>query len=145
MANTERSAALDKLLDAAFDEGGTRSTAQIRAEAERLHAPSALLARLDLVPEGEYTREGLLKAMPQDDTDLWRDPESLPLAELDRALATYSSDGQADDVTGEDAGAEEEFGDEPWALRDHERGDPDPTSVEGRRLRPSPEGRTGPG
>ncbi|MEV6964729.1 hypothetical protein AB0M47_06390 [Hamadaea sp. NPDC051192] len=84
-------------------------------------------------------------ALPEEDADLWRDPESLPLSELDRALATYSSDGQADDVTGEDAGAEEEFGETPWALQDHEKGDPDPTSVEGRRLRPSPEGRTGPG
>ncbi|MEV0270265.1 MAG: hypothetical protein HOV71_22435 [Hamadaea sp.] len=83
--------------------------------------------------------------MPEEDADLWRDPESLPLSELDRALATYSSDGQADDVTGEDAGAEEEFGEQPWALQDHEKGDPDPNSVEGRRLRPSPEGRTGPG
>jgi hypothetical protein len=145
MGNEERSRALDRLLKAAYQEGGQRSTADLRAEARRLNAPSALLARLDLVPAGEYTREGLLKALPDDDPELWRDPESLPLSELDQALATYSSDGQADDVTGEDSGAEEEFGDEPWALRDHERGDPDPSSVEGRRLRPSPEGRTGPG
>jgi len=141
----EHSAALDRLLDSAYESGGKRSTRELRVEAERQKAPSGLLARLDLVPEGEYTREGLLKALPEEDADLWRDPESLPLAELDRALATYSSDGQADDVTGEDAGAEAAFGEEPWALRDQEKGDPDPTSVEGRRLRPSPEGRTGPG
>ncbi|NUT19621.1 MAG: hypothetical protein HOV77_10570 [Hamadaea sp.] len=145
MAKQERSAALDRLLDRAYADGGKLSTAELRAEAEREKAPSGLLARLDLVPEGEYTREGLLKALPDEDADLWRDPESLPLSELDRALATYSSDGQADDVTGGDAGAEEEFGETPWALQDHEKGDPDPDSVEGMRLRPSPEGRTGPG
>ena len=41
-------------------------------------------------------------------------------------MATYSFDGQVDDVTGGDAGAEEELGEEP------------------RLPRPSPEGRQGP-
>jgi hypothetical protein len=64
-------------------------------------------------------------------------------------MAVYSTEGQQDDPTGGDAGAEEEFGDEPFVLkageRDGERdGDPDPDSEEGRALRPSPEGRSGP-
>jgi hypothetical protein len=42
-------------------------------------------------------------------------------------MATYSADGQVDDLTGGDAGAEEEFG--------HERRDAG---------RPSPDGPTGP-
>jgi hypothetical protein len=79
------------------------------------------------------------------DDGQWRDPERLPLSELDRALATYSFDGQVDDPTGGDAGAEEAFGDDPIPFSgDAEAGDPDPDTVEGRALRPSPEGRQGP-
>jgi len=62
----------------------------------------------------------------------WRDEERLPLEELNRAMATYSADGQVDDVTGQDAGAEQEFGHD-YAPRGEEN-----------RFRPSPEGRTGP-
>ncbi|GAA0471174.1 hypothetical protein Ade02nite_34510 [Paractinoplanes deccanensis] len=41
-----------------------------------------------------------------DDTEgTWRDEERLPLSELNQAMATYSQDGQVDDLTGEDAGA----------------------------------------
>jgi|GraSoiStandDraft_5_1057265.scaffolds.fasta_scaffold1474328_1 hypothetical protein len=74
----------------------------------------------------------------------WRDEDELPLAELDRAMATYSADGQVDDATGGDAGAEEEFGHEPFAETALSGPDPDPDTEEGRRLRPSPEGRSGP-
>ena len=77
------------------------------------------------------------------DEGQWRDPERLPLSELDRAMATYSFDGQVDDVTGGDAGAEEEFGDEPLPPVTGPP-DPDPDTEEGRALRPSPEGRQGP-
>jgi hypothetical protein len=84
-----------------------------------------------------------------EETGVWRDEERTPLRDLDRALATYSSDGQADDVTGGDAGAEQEFGHDAVAgqagLSGGDPGDPDPTSEEGRRLRPSFEGRSGPG
>ena len=80
-----------------------------------------------------------------DDEGRWRDPRELPLAELSRAMATYSTDGQVDDTTGGDAGAEEEFGHEPFALTEDPVPDPDPDTEEGRRLRPSPEGRSGPG
>ena len=61
-----------------------------------------------------------------DNEAAWRDEDKLPLDELNRAMATYSSDGQLDDVTGNDAGAEEAFGEDPL---------PPP---------PSPDGRSGP-
>jgi hypothetical protein len=64
----------------------------------------------------------------------WRDEERLPLSELNRAMATYSADGQVDDATGGDAGAELEFGDGGNRPPGRSTG-PD---------RPSPEGRTGP-
>ncbi len=83
---------------------------------------------------------------------VWRDEDRLPLEELTAAMGTYSADGQVDDATGGDASAEQEFGDEPWAVErppdDNTRpdgpGDPDPDTVSGRRLRPSPNGRIGP-
>jgi hypothetical protein len=56
----------------------------------------------------------------------WRDEERLPVDELNRAMATYSADGQVDDVTGNDAGAEAAFGEDPLTGR------------------PSPDGRSGP-
>jgi hypothetical protein len=80
---------------------------------------------------------------PRDD-GVWRDPERLPLSELDKALATYSNDGQVDDPTGGDAGAEQEFGDEERLLEFDEPRDPDPDTEEGRRARPSFEGFSGP-
>ena len=78
------------------------------------------------------------------DDGAWRDEKRLPLSELSEAMAVYSGDGQVDDATGQDAGAEAEYGVE---LREGDEGshaatgdgDPDPTSEEGRRLRPSPE------
>jgi hypothetical protein len=82
---------------------------------------------------------------PRDEGDgVWRDEERLPLSELHRALATYSTDGQLDDPTGGDAGAEEEFGDEERLVRFDEPGDPDPDTEEARRVRPSFEGHSGP-
>jgi hypothetical protein len=75
----------------------------------------------------------------------WRDDRELPLDELDRAMAVYSTDGQLDDATGGDAGAEAAFGDQPPAEEVHDlAADPDPDSELGRALRPSPEGRSGP-
>ncbi len=74
----------------------------------------------------------------------WRDEDRLPLSELDQAMATYSQDGQVDDATGGDAGAEEyetEYEKELETATGH-AGDPDPDSEEGRRLRPSPDGTT---
>ncbi|MEV6632589.1 hypothetical protein AB0M54_17750 [Actinoplanes sp. NPDC051470] len=90
--------------------------------------------------------------MTNSDEGVWRDEEKLPLSELNQAMATFSQDGQADDLTGSDAGAEAEFGDGANTERaeaDGAPGDPDATSAAGRRLRPSPDGtsvggRTGP-
>lgn len=66
--------------------------------------------------------------------DAWRDPEHLPLDDLTDAMAVYSNDGQLDDATGNDAGAELAFGSEARTRV--------PESEE--RRRPSPEGRSGP-
>jgi hypothetical protein len=67
-------------------------------------------------------------------------------------MGTYATDGQADDPTGSDAGAEASFGHDAYPRPQHPAADrqdtdpePDPDTEEGRRLRPSPEGRTGPG
>jgi hypothetical protein len=69
---------------------------------------------------------------PRDGGDgVWRDEDRLPLAELDEALATYSTDGQLDDPTGGDASAEQEFGDEERLRPEHQG-------------RPSFEGHSGP-
>ena len=65
------------------------------------------------------------------DSGVWRDEQRLPLSELDEAMATYSQDGQVDDLTGEDAGAEAEFG--------H---DAEPDGEDERGRRPSPDGTT---
>ncbi len=75
----------------------------------------------------------------------WRDDRELPIDELTEAMATYSTDGQRDDVTGGDAGAEEAFGHEPPTREVELDRDPDPDTELGRALRPAPEGRTGPG
>jgi hypothetical protein len=83
--------------------------------------------------------------MTHSDEGVWRDEEKLPLSELVQAMATYSQDGQVDDLTGSDAGAEAEFGDgaaigRRTAEDDGASGDADPTSAGARRLRPSPDG-----
>jgi hypothetical protein len=138
MTEEPHSAALEALL---ADLQGTVSRSDILRRAAEMHAPSALLARLEVVPDGEYDRDSLVRALPPED-GLWRSASATPLADLDRALATYSADGQVDDETGNDAGAEEER--QEWPGPATPGGDPDPDSVEGRRLRPSPEGRSGP-
>ncbi|GAA1762989.1 hypothetical protein [Luedemannella helvata] len=82
--------------------------------------------------------------MTEREPTAWRDENRLPLSELDQAMATYSQDGQVDDATGGDAGAEAyevEVEAEAEAEAGHD-GDPDPDSEEGRRLRPSPDGTT---
>jgi hypothetical protein len=76
--------------------------------------------------------------MTNSDQGVWRDEEKLPLSELTQAMATYSQDGQVDDLTGSDAGVEAES-------EDAAVNDPDPTSEAGRRLRPSPDGTTATG
>jgi hypothetical protein len=81
----------------------------------------------------------------QRDAEQWRDEHTLPLDELTQAMATYSSDGQVDDVTGGDASAEQRYGHGAYVPGAAvEGGDADPDSEPGRAARPSPEGRTGP-
>ncbi|WP_213450506.1 hypothetical protein [Rhizomonospora bruguierae] len=88
---------------------------------------------------------------------VWRDERRLPLSELDKAVATSAGEGQTDDVTGSDAGAEAAFGHAPGVAGGPAEGgldlddepptgdrDPDPDTELGRRLRPSTTGRTGP-
>jgi hypothetical protein len=84
--------------------------------------------------------------MATEDDGVWRDESRTPLADLSRAMATYSADGQVDDPTGGEVGPELEFGDGSaiGAGESLPGDDTDPTSEEGRRQRPSPEGRTGP-
>ncbi|WP_229404409.1 hypothetical protein [Micromonospora sp. NBRC 110038] len=84
--------------------------------------------------------------MTDNDSHVWRDEQRLPLEELDRALARSTLDGQADDVTGNDAGEEAAFGHGPEAVdrgaspagRERERTDAE------RAYRPWTTGRTGP-
>jgi hypothetical protein len=70
----------------------------------------------------------------------WRDERELPITELTEAMATYSADGQADDLTGNDAGAAAEADGPDAPGDDPDRVSEDPDSEEGRRWRPSPDG-----
>jgi hypothetical protein len=78
--------------------------------------------------------------MTDRENGVWRDEERLPLSELSNAMATSSLDGQLDDVTGNDAGYEDEFGHGPRAEERPEPGDTDPYRAD----RPSTTGRNGP-
>ena len=68
-----------------------------------------------------------------DDNAAWRDEEKLPVSELSRAMATWDTDGQRDDQTGNDAGQEREPGSSGTGATDPYRAD-----------RPSTTGQTGP-
>ncbi|SCL24451.1 hypothetical protein GA0070624_2924 [Micromonospora rhizosphaerae] len=83
--------------------------------------------------------------MTDNDSGVWRDEERIPLRELDRAVARSTPDGQADDVTGGDAGAEAGFGHGPEAV-DRGAGDVERREMTDseRAYRPSTTGRTGP-
>lgn len=89
---------------------------------------------------------GTAEDMTDDNIRVWRDEERLPLEELEQAVSGSSLDGQADDVTGNDAGEEATFGHGPAAddrkgqAQGNSREDTDPE----RRYRPSTTGRTGP-
>lgn len=75
----------------------------------------------------------------------WRDEKKVPLSELDQAMAVYSADGQVDDASGGDVGDERAIEQVDREVNDlpPDR-DPDPTSEEGRRIRPTPDGHAGP-
>ncbi|GAB2956181.1 hypothetical protein GCM10027280_51000 [Micromonospora polyrhachis] len=84
--------------------------------------------------------------MTDNDGAVWRDEERLPLSELERAMASPAADGEVDDATGNDAGAESAFGHGPEAADER----PDRTAKgremtdDQRAYRPSTTGRTGP-
>jgi hypothetical protein len=84
--------------------------------------------------------------MTDDSSSSWRDEERLPLRDLERAIASPANDGQLDDATGNDAGAESAFGHGPESAD----GGPGPETGERemsddqRPYRPSTTGRTGP-
>jgi hypothetical protein len=79
---------------------------------------------------------------------VWRDEERLPLADLTAAVATSATDGQADDLSGNDAGIEqtlEEQADETGRVAPPgDGGDPDATGSAARALRTDFTGPTGP-
>ncbi|MDG4770409.1 hypothetical protein [Solwaraspora sp. WMMD792] len=77
--------------------------------------------------------------------DVWRDEDRLPVRELERAVAAPAGDGEVDDMTGNDAAAEEEFGHGAEAV-DRTAGRPGgPATTDPERpYRPSTTGRTGP-
>ncbi|MEU9506228.1 hypothetical protein AB0D32_08085 [Micromonospora sp. NPDC048170] len=80
------------------------------------------------------------------DDRVWRDEERTSMRELDRAVARSSLDGQADDVTANDAGEEAAFGHGPEPVdRSGQAAGAgrEPTDPE-RAYRPSTTGRTGP-
>jgi hypothetical protein len=74
----------------------------------------------------------------------WRDDKRLPLAKLNEAMATYSADGQVDDASGGEAGTQAALDEAAQREGPPAVGDPDPDSAEGRRERPTPDGRPGP-
>ena len=77
--------------------------------------------------------------MAERESGVWRDEEKLPLADLEHAMGAAANDGQVDDVTGNDAGAEQAFGHGP----ESDPGVDDP-ELKQRAMRPSTTGRTGP-
>ena len=107
-----RQPALNRLVDHAYQDRIRCSRAELRAAAESQDLPSALLARIEALPDRDYTREELVTALPRGDEGVWRSESRLPLADLDRAMGSYSADGQVDDASGGDAGAEAEFGED---------------------------------
>ncbi|GAA5183234.1 hypothetical protein GCM10023322_22040 [Rugosimonospora acidiphila] len=72
----------------------------------------------------------------------WRDEKKLPVSELEQAMATYSADGQVDDASGGNVGADETMREADQEIPTDR--DPDPNSEAGRRVRPTPDGRAGP-
>jgi hypothetical protein len=78
-------------------------------------------------------------SMSDQNSDVWRDEERLPLQDLERAMGVSAADGEVDDTTGNEAGPESAFGHGPEAAS-QEDGATDPE----RAYRPSTTGRAGP-
>lgn len=134
------------LLGALFHDRDRLTRTEIQQRTAGLDLPDPLRATVEALPEGEYDRaraDAVMRRIQREE-GYWRDPTNVPLTDLDRALGSYAADGQTDDLIGGDAGAEAEFGGRPWPGPTVPGEEPDPDSEEGRRQRPSPEGRTGP-
>jgi len=136
---------LDDLLDTLYSGQERMTSDEIHRRAAAVEASPDVMTLLDRLPEGEYTQDEVAEAIRQVDAesdenllgrdagDSWRDERRTPLADLTEAMGGYSQDGQVDDPTGGDAGAEQEFG-----ARERRTGEPDHGD------RPSPEGYAGP-
>ena len=146
MNETPRLNRLAELLDEVFRDRHRVSAEELQQRAAGLDLSPRLTALFSMAPGGEYDRdraEAELTRIEQEE-GMWRDESRLPLAELHRAIATSGTEGQFDDPTGHEAGPAEEFGGQQWPGPAGTDGDPEPGSVADRRLRPSPEGRSGP-
>ncbi|MFI6761964.1 hypothetical protein ACIBF5_22765 [Micromonospora sp. NPDC050417] len=84
--------------------------------------------------------------MTDNDSSVWRDEERIPLSELERAMGASTPDGQVDDMTGNDAGAESAYGHGAEAANGHpsSRADEGEMTDPDRAYRPSTTGRNGP-
>jgi hypothetical protein len=93
MDHEARQPALNRLIEHAYQDRTRCSRDQVRAAAESLRLPSALLARIEALPDGEYTRDELVTALPRGEEGVWRSESRIPLADLDRAMGGYPADG----------------------------------------------------
>lgn len=84
--------------------------------------------------------------MTDNDSSVWRDDERLPLRDLERAMGASTGDGQVDDMTGNDAGAESAYGHgaEAVDVQPTDEADRDEVTDPDRAYRPSTTGRNGP-
>ncbi|MEV4628558.1 hypothetical protein AB0J90_20040 [Micromonospora sp. NPDC049523] len=84
--------------------------------------------------------------MTDNDSSVWRDDERLPLRDLERAMGASTPDGQVDDMTGNDAGAESTFGNGAEAddVLPADEADREEMTDPQRAYRPSTTGRNGP-
>ncbi|MFK3984129.1 hypothetical protein ACI2K4_27630 [Micromonospora sp. NPDC050397] len=84
--------------------------------------------------------------MTDNDSSVWRDEEKIPLPELERAMGASTPDGQVDDTTGNEAGAESAYGHGAEAADGHPTSEADRGEMTDpeRAYRPSTTGRNGP-
>lgn len=129
---------LRELVGEVFGDDERLSRAEIQHRATGMALSTPLRTPVETMPDGVYEPQQayLVMAEIQREEGLWRDEEQVPLDELNRAMATSTTEGQADDPTGGEAGPAERYSDE--LTHDPAAG------VEGGPQKPSPEGRSGP-
>lgn len=132
---TARLTRLHDLLNEVFRGRERLTSREIHLRAGGMDLSPVLRRLVDTIPDGEYDREraGAVLQRIQHEEGMWRDETRVPLSDLDRAMATSGTEGQFDDRTGHEAGPGEEF---------DERSEPG--SEQEPRVRPSPEGPSGP-